>query len=202
MTHASLSMKMHALRVGVLRELRDALDDVDLALLPDVVERPVDLLVPLHRDSACAWSAPSTSLLAEVLEVHPGDVAAVAVVAVDVGVLAEERVGALRGGQPAHAAERRQVEPGVVLLRRVDVAVAERADALQVERLEDRVEALLGAVAVRVRLLRLRLDVEPTGPEEAAEVVEQEVPLDGHRTVVGDRAGVGVEVAQVDVVRA
>src|SRR6185369_11061966 len=115
------------------------------------------------------------------------------------GVLAEERVGALRGREATYAAERRQVEPRVVLLAGVVVAVAERADALQVKRLEDRVQALLRPVAVRVRLLRLRLDVQPAGPEEPAEVVEQEVALDGHRTVVRDAAGVGVEVPEIDV---
>ena len=139
-------------------------------------------------------------LLAQVLPVHPGDVPGVAVVAVDVGVLPEERVGALRGREAAHAAQRRQVEPGVVLLARLDVAVAERADALQVERLEDGIETLLHAVAVGIRLLGLRIDVEPRRPEEAAEVVEEEVALDGHRAVLRDGAGVGVEVAQVGVV--
>ena len=92
-----------------------------------------------HFTGKCsAWNDAEHLLLAEELPVHPGDLAGVAVVAVDVGVLAEERVGALRRREPAHAAQRRQVEPGVVLLAGVDVAVAERADALQVERLEDR----------------------------------------------------------------
>ncbi len=93
-----------------------------------------------------------------------------------------------------------QVEPGVVLLARLDVAVAEGADALQVERLEDGIEALLHAVAVGIGLLGLRIDVEPRRPEEATEVVEEEVTLDGHRAVLGDGARVGVEVAQVGVV--
>ena len=92
------------LGVGVLRELRDALDDVHVALLPALVEGPVDLLVPLHR-VALAVDDPDDVLLTEVLEVHPGDVAAVAVVAVDVGVLPEERVRALRGGQTTYPPE-------------------------------------------------------------------------------------------------
>src|SRR5438445_2922274 len=150
----------HALAVGVLWELGDALDHVDPALLPLLVEGPVDLFVPLHRVVFGVVAAEQVPL-AEELEVHPGDVTAVAVVAVDVGVLAEERVRALRGGEPAYAAERRQVEPRVVLLLGGDVAVAERAHALQVERLEDRVEALLGAVAVGVRLVGLGIHVEP-----------------------------------------
>src|SRR5207253_9328588 len=116
--------------------------------------------------------------LADELPGHPGDVAVVAVVAVDVGVLAEERVGALRGGEAAHAAERGQIEPRVVLLRGVDVALADRAHALQVERLEDRVEPELAPVAVRVRLLWFGVDVEAAGPELRARVVEEEVPLD------------------------
>src|SRR5437870_10499540 len=156
-----------ALAVGVLRQLGDALDHVDPALLPLLVEGPVDLVVPLHRVVFGVIAAEQITLTEE-LEVHPGDVAAVAVVAVDVGVLAEERVRALRGGEPAHAAERRQVEPRVVLLLGGDVAVAERAHALQVERLEDRVEALLGAVAVGVRLVGLGIHVEPAGAEQAA----------------------------------
>src|SRR6059058_4751387 len=128
----------HTLPVGVLRELRDALDDVDLPLLPHVVEGPVDLVVPLHRIVLRVVAADQVAL-AEELEVHPGRVAAVAVVAVDVGVLAEQRVRALRGRKPADPAERRQVEPRIVLLLRRGVTVAERADALQVEGLEDRV---------------------------------------------------------------
>src|SRR5437879_3394511 len=85
-----------ALAVGVLRQLGDALDHVDPALLPFLVERPVDLVVPLHRVVLGVVAAQEIAL-AEELEVHPGDVAALAVIAVDVGVLAEERVGTLRG---------------------------------------------------------------------------------------------------------
>src|SRR4030095_10620394 len=79
-----------------------------------------------------------------------------------------ERVRALRRGQPAHPPERRQVEPGVVLLRRLDVPVAERADTFQIEWLEDGIEPLLGAVAIGVRLLRLGIDIEAAPPEEPA----------------------------------
>src|SRR5689334_16109219 len=83
------------LPVGVLGKLGNPLDDVDATLLPALVERPVDLLVPFHRVVLRVVHAEQVAL-AEVLEVHPGDVAAVAVVAVDVGVLPEQRVGALR----------------------------------------------------------------------------------------------------------
>src|SRR5213593_2172211 len=93
-----------ALAVGVLRELGDALDDVHPALLPRLVECPVDLVVPLHRVVLRVVAAQEVAI-AQVLEVHPGNVAAVAVVAVDVGVLPEERVRALRGGEAAHPPE-------------------------------------------------------------------------------------------------
>src|SRR5262249_3528295 len=39
-----------ALRVRVLRQLRRPLDDIDAALLPRVVEGPVDLVVPFHGE--------------------------------------------------------------------------------------------------------------------------------------------------------
>src|SRR5207249_11869210 len=98
----------------------------------------------------------------------------------DVGVLAEERVGALRRGEPADPPQGRQVEPGVVLPGGVEVAVEHAANALQVERLENRIEPRLTAIAVRVWSLGLRLDEEARVPEEHLEVVEQEVPLDRH----------------------
>src|SRR5438128_11931424 len=149
-----------ALAVGVLRQLRDALECVDVPLLPHLVHGPVDLVVPLHWVVLRVNDAQDVAL-AQVLRFYPSDLARVAVVAVDVGVLAEERVRARRGGQATDPPERRQVEPRVVLLVRGDVAVPERAHALQVEGLEDRVETLLGPVAVRVRLLGLGIDVQP-----------------------------------------
>src|SRR5438445_520890 len=63
-----------------------------------VVHGPVDLVVPLHGVVLRVNDAQDVAL-AQVLPVHPSDLARVAVVTVDVGVLAEERVGALRGGQ-------------------------------------------------------------------------------------------------------
>src|SRR5438034_1192491 len=87
-----------ALAVRVLRELGDAFHHPHLALLPHVVEGPVGLGVPLHGVVLRVHGAEQLAL-ADELPGHPGDVAGVAVVAVDVGVLAEERVGALRGGQ-------------------------------------------------------------------------------------------------------
>src|SRR5207249_10943453 len=108
-----------ALAVGVLGELGDTLDHVYAPLLPYVVERPVDLVVPLHREVTAVEDADQVALPEE-LPAHPGDVARVATVAVDVGILPEERVGALCGGEPAHAAEGREVEPRVVLLARVE----------------------------------------------------------------------------------
>src|SRR5262249_27585711 len=65
-----------ALRVGVLRELGDAFDHVHLALLPDVVERPVDLVVPLHREVLAVHDADHVAL-AEVLPVHPRHLAGI-----------------------------------------------------------------------------------------------------------------------------
>src|SRR2546430_12585965 len=46
-----------ALAVGVLRQLGDALDHVDVPLLPRLVERPVDLVVPFHRVVLCMVAA-------------------------------------------------------------------------------------------------------------------------------------------------
>src|SRR5438552_15137770 len=99
---------------------------------------PVDPVVPLDREVPAVRHREQVPL-AEVAPVHPRDVPRVAAVAVDVRVLPAERVRALRGGEPAHAAQRRQVEPGVVLLGGVQVAVADEADALHVEGLQHRV---------------------------------------------------------------
>src|SRR4029453_14621136 len=76
-------------------------------------------------------------LLAEILPGEPRDLASVAAVAVDVGILAEERVGALRAGQPAYAPQGGQIEPRIVLTIRVEVADRGQADALQIEGLGD-----------------------------------------------------------------
>ena len=144
-----------------------------------------------------AWKTPTEHLLlAEELPVHPSRAAGIAVVAVDVAVLTEERIRALGRGQTAHPAEGREVEPGVVLLLDVEVAVRQRADALQVERLEDRVEPRLALNRLGVWLeLRLGILRETAVVVQAAEVVEQEVALDAHFLVPRvDRAGVRVEV--------
>ena len=192
-----------ALRVGVLRELRHALDDVDLALLPLVVEREVGgARRPTSPGSASVWKAPSTFFSPRNFQSIQAICAGVAAVAVLVGVLAEERVRALRRRETADAAERRQVEPAVVLLRRVDVAVVGEADALQIERLDQRVQGLLVLVALAVRDLGLRIDVEPADVAQAAEVIDQEVALDLQRPLGRDRTGVGVEVPEVEVVEA
>src|SRR6185503_17434307 len=92
----------HALAEGVLRKLGDALDDPDLAALPPLVECPVDLVVPLHGIVLPVHRGQYLAL-AEELPVHPRDLPGVAPEAVDVGVLAEERIGALRVRQPAHS---------------------------------------------------------------------------------------------------
>ena len=83
--------------------------------------------------------------LAQVLEVRPGDVTAVAVEAVGVGVLPEEGVGALRRRQASNPPERGEIEPLVVWPRGVDVPVAEPAHPLQVEGLEDGIVSLIAS---------------------------------------------------------
>src|SRR5205823_4282996 len=89
----------------VLRQLGDALDHVYPSLLPHVVEGPVDLVVPLRR-KVLAMDQREQIAFAEVLPVHPADLAGVAAVAVDVRVLSEEGVGALRRRETADAAQR------------------------------------------------------------------------------------------------
>ncbi len=140
-------------------------------------------------------------LLTQVLPVEPRDLPGIAAVAVDVRILSEQGVRALGAGQTAYAAQRRQVEPRVVLPIGVQIADAGQPDTLQVEGLEDGVERLLGADTVAVgQQHRLGIDVLASGVEEGAQVVEDEVPLDVHGPVP-DGSGVGVEVAQVHVVR-
>src|SRR5439155_11720483 len=70
-----------ALAEGVLRELGDALDHVHAALLPHLVEGPVDPVVPLDREVPAVRHREQVPL-AEIAPVHPGDVAGVAAVAV------------------------------------------------------------------------------------------------------------------------
>jgi len=125
----------------------------------------------------------------------------VAVVAVDIGVLAEERIGALSRRETAHAPEARQVEPGVVLLRGVDVAEGERAHPFQIERLEDGMQRALRLVTLLGLPDGLGILIEAADVAQHAKVVEQEVALDRHRRRASvDRAGIGVEVAEIDVV--
>ena len=78
--------------------------------------------------------------LTEVFPGEPTDLSRVSSIAVGVRILSEERVGALRAGEPAHATQRRQVEPRVVLPICVEVAGTGEANALQVKRLQDRME--------------------------------------------------------------
>jgi hypothetical protein len=79
------------------------------------------------------------------------------------------------------------------------VAVGQ-ADALQIERLEDRVQRLLGAHPFSIgEQDRLRVDVQPAGVEERAQMVEDVMALDLQRPF-RDGAGIGVEVAQIGIV--
>jgi hypothetical protein len=120
--------------------------------------------------------------------------AVVAVVAVEVGVLAEERVRALCRGETADATQGRQVEPAVVLLVGIEVAEAGHADALQVVRLEDRVQRLAILHAVLARHHRLRIDDQAPGVDQPPQVIEEVVLLDRELLVLLDCADVGVEV--------
>src|SRR5437773_3808325 len=100
-------------------------------------------------------------LLTEELPIGPGDLAGIAAVTVLIGVLPEERVRALCRGKPAHAAERRQVEPAVVLLRRVEIAVVREPDAFEIEGLDQRMQRLLELELLAIGDLGLGIDVEP-----------------------------------------
>src|SRR5207237_6331453 len=115
---------------------------------------------PLHR-VVLAVPGAELLLLAEELPGHPGDVAGIAVVAVEVRVLTEEGVGALRSGQAPHAAETWHVEKGIIGFGRIDVAVGEAAHALQVEGLDDGVKGALRLVALLGLPDRLWLVVKP-----------------------------------------
>src|SRR5262249_44476572 len=113
--------EQHALAVGVLRLLGDALEHPGVARFPVVaVYEVAAVLAPFHREIFGVKGAEDL-LVAEELPGEPGNLAGVAAVAVDVGVLAEERVGALRAGEAADAAQAGQVEPGVVLTIRIQI---------------------------------------------------------------------------------
>ena len=134
-----------ALPVRVLRELRDALDRVDRALLPRVAEHEVGRSRAALDRVVLAVQDAEHLALAEEAPLHPRDMAAVAPERVRIGVGAEERVRALGGREAAHPAQRRQVEEAHVLLAGIDEAVGDEADALQVEGSEHRTHELLEA---------------------------------------------------------
>ena len=82
-------------------------------------------------------------LLAEILPLAPRGLAAEAVVAVDVDVEAEERIGTLRRREALGAPNLSYVDPTIVLPRRILVAIVEEAGTLHVEGLAEREQHLL-----------------------------------------------------------
>src|SRR6185369_6331132 len=129
-----------ALRVRVAGYLGLAFDDPHRRPhLPVLAERHSAVFLAGLRWQPRAVQRREHRLLTDELPFEPRDLAGIAAVRVDVDVLAEERVAALRARQAPHATERRQVQPRVVLPEQVEVADADAADALQIERLDQRI---------------------------------------------------------------
>src|SRR6185503_2897550 len=122
-----------ALREGVRLGLRCALDHEHVVPhFPGLAERHAAVALTRNWRHVLAVERRQHRLLSEELPGEPGNLAGVAAVAVDVDVLPEQRFRTLRARETAHAPEAREVEPEVVLPERIEVAVVETADALQV----------------------------------------------------------------------
>src|SRR5574337_1256923 len=88
-----------ALAVGILWQLGHAFDDVSFALLPVVAENVIAAAAAVLHRERIGMEGGEDFLLAEELPIEPRNLTGIAAVAIDIGVLAEEGVRALRAGE-------------------------------------------------------------------------------------------------------